>query len=410
MLVGIYDVHGRRYQHMSLTDTQIKSIKFEDKAIKLSDGKGLYLLVNKTGKYFRYNYRYAGKQKTLALGVYPETSLKKARERLDEARKLLADGIDPSEAKKNFKLGLLDSAENSFEKVAKDWHIRQTPKWTPGHCAAVWRKLEKDVLPWLGNKPINTITPKEMLLVLRRIEARGKHETAHKTKRICSQIFTYAIIEGKVERNPCSDLQGALTPVVNNNYPTITNPKEVGTLLQLIDEYKGSHIVRYALKLAPLVFVRPGELRQAEWSEIDFEKKLWKIPGEKMKMKTPHLVPLSTQAIAILKEIYPLTSKSRYVFHSERTFDRPMSDNTLNAALRKIGYSKDEMVAHGFRAMASTLLHENKWNTEYIERQLAHSERNKVKAAYNHAEYLEERTKMMQWWADYLDGLKKVKS
>jgi len=391
---------------MPLTDIKIKAAKFEGKQYRISDEKNMYLLVKKAGKYFRMDYTIHGKRKTLALGVYPEISLKEARNKRDEAKKLIAEGIDPVEYKNDKRTSYIKEAENSFEAAAKSWFMRQKQKWSDNHSNAIWRKLELDVLPWIGEKGINTVSPKEMLTVLRRIEERGAQETARKTKQICSQIFTFAIVEGTCERNPCSDLQGALSPVVSRNYPFISDPKKVGTLLNLIDEYKGSYIVRYALKLAPLVFVRPGELRQAEWSEIDFDGRLWRIPAEKMKMKQAHLVPLANQALEIFENIFPLTNKSRYVFHSERTFERPMSNNTLNAALRKIGFSKDEMVAHGFRHMASTLLHENNWNSDYIERQLAHSERNTVKAHYNHAQYLEQRTEMMQWWADYLDNLK----
>lgn len=278
--------------------------------------------------------------------------------------------------------------------------------WKPDHAVKIIRRLEQNIFPWLGKNPISTITAPELLSVLRRIEDRGVIETAHRVKQILGQVFRYAIVTGRAERDPSADLKGALTPYRSKHMATITDPKEVGAILRAIDGYEGYFVTRCALQLAPLVFVRPGELRQAEWKDIDLENAEWKIPAEKMKMNKVHIVPLSTQAVKILMEVQPLTGMGKYVFPSIRSSQRPMSNNTVLAALRRMGYPKDEMSGHGFRAMASTLLHENSWPSHIIELQLAHVETNSVKAAYNHALYLDDRKKMMQWWSDYLDSLK----
>ncbi len=387
-----------------LTAKQVKSIKYDGKQRKLSDGGGLCLLVSKTGKYWRYNYRYFKKQKTLALGVYPDIPLKKARELHQDARKTLHKDIDPGHLRKITKATKYEASENSFEKLAWEWFSKQ--KWSEGHARTVKGRLIKNVIPWLGNRPVNEITAKEVLSVCRRVEGRGAIETAHRVKTICSQVFRYCIGSGLVESDPCRDLTKALTPSSPKNMATITDPVKVGGLMRAIDAYEGHQVTKAALQLAPLVFVRPGELRHAEWDELDTNKSIWKIPANKMKMKQPHLVPLTTQALRIIKDIQPLTGHGRYVFPSVRTTARPMSNNTVLAALRRMGYTKEEMSGHGFRSMASTLLHEQGWDSKLIERQLAHTDKNTVRAAYNHAEYLPERIKMMQAWADYLDGLK----
>jgi len=387
-----------------LTAQEIKNVKPGSRQQKLSDGGGMYLLVTKSGKYWRYDYRYFKKRKTLALGVYPEVSLKKARERHHEARKKLSDGIDPGHLRKVYKAAKFQAAENSFGKLAWDWFSRQN--WTEGHARTVRGRLDNDIIPWLGDLPVNEITAQEVLAVCRRVESRGAIESAHRVKTICSQVFRYCVASGLIESDPCRDLKKALTPTVSKNMATITDPVKVGALMRAIEAYEGHLVTRLALQLAPLVFVRPGELRHAEWSEIDFDKVLWKIPAEKMKMKQIHLVPLSQQAIQIISDIKPLTGSGRYLFPSIRSTVRAMSNNTILAALRRMGYPKDEMTGHGFRGMASTLLHELGWESKLVERQLAHTDKNSVRAAYNHAEYLPERTKMMQAWADYLDGLK----
>jgi integrase len=377
-----------------------------DKPFKIADSRGLYVLVSKAGKYFRWDYRFAGKRKTLALGVYPDISLKDAREKHEDMRRLLARDIDPMEFKKQKKLEVYAEVKNAFETVAREWFIKNKSVWTEKHAETIINRLQNNVFPWLGKCDISALTAPMLLEVLRRIEDRGAHETAHRVKQICGQVFRYAIATGRAERDPSFDLRGALTPTRSKSMATITDPEKIGALMVAIDGYQGSIITRCALKLAPLTFVRPGELRHAEWSEINLDKAEWKIPAEKMKMRTTHIVPLSLQAITVLGEIKPLTGNSKYVFPSLRSGTRPMSNNTILAALRNMGYGKDEMTGHGFRAMASTILHEQGWPSDIIERQLAHAERNNIKAAYNHAQHLPERRRMMQKWADYLDSMK----
>lgn len=388
-----------------LVDTAIRNAKPKEKAYKLSDGRGLYLLVNKSGKYFRFDYRFQGKRKTLALGVYPDVSLSQARERLTDARKLLAEDIDPCEHRKATKAMVASRAVNSFEAIGREWFSKNKHDWTGKYATTVIARLEANIFPWLGGRPIAEITAPELLEALRRIEDRGAIETAHRVKQICGQIFRYAIACGKAERDPSVDLRGALSPAKPKSMATITDPKQIAQLIRAINGYQGHFITRCALRIAPLTFVRPGELRHAEWTEFNLDKAEWKIPAEKMKMRNAHIVPLSLQSVAVLREIEPLTGRDRYVFPSLRTGERPMSENTVLAALRRMGYAKEEMSGHGFRAMASTLLHEHGWPSDIIERQLAHTEKNSVKAAYNHARHLPERRKMMQTWADYLESL-----
>jgi len=384
---------------MPLTDTAIRNAKPGEKTVKLFDGGGLYLLLNPNrSRWWRFDYRIDGKRKTLSVGVYPAVGLRQAREARDLIRKQLAAGIDPGLARK----ARISPDADSFEAVAREWHAKQN--WAADHAKQVLARLERDVFPWLGARPAGEVRAPELLSVLRRIEARGV--AAHRAHQICGRIFRYAFATGRAERDPAADLRGALQPAIQRHYASITNPKDVGALLRAIDGYRGSFVARCALRLAPLTFVRPGELRKAEWSEIDLEKAEWRIPSERMKMRATHIVPLSIQAVETLRELHPLTGSGRYVFPSERTRDRPMSENTINAALRRMGYAKDEMTGHGFRSMASTLLNEQGWHRDAIERQLAHGERDAVRAAYNYAEHLPERRKMMQAWADYLDGLK----
>ena len=390
---------------MALSDTAIRNAKPAAKPFKLTDGEGMYLLVNKAGRYFRFNYRFGGMRKTLALGVYPDVSLKQARERRDEARRLLAENIDPGEHRKVTKTVTASRTEDSFEAVTREWFAKNRAKWKETHAHDIIRRFERDVFPWVGPRPIKEITAPELLAFLRRIEERGTIETAHRAKQNCGQVFRYAIATGRVDRDPSADLKGALAPVVATHRASITDPGEIGALLRAIDSYQGTFVARCALQLAPMLFVRPGELRQAEWSEFDMEADEWRIAGAKMKMKATHIVPLARQAVAVLRELYPLTGSGRYVFPSVRTADRPMSENTVLSALRRMGYTTGEMCGHGFRSMASTRLNEMGYNRDWIERQLAHSERDGVRAAYNYAEHLPERRKMMQAWADYLDQL-----
>ncbi len=392
---------------MNLTAIKIKNAKPNKKAYKLMDGAGLYLLINKSGgKYWRYNYRYMGKHKTLSIGVYPEVSLKEARELHYQARRLLSDGIDPTHERKLEKAMKLEQSENSFEAIALEWLGRQRPTWAKSHTDNVEGRLRNHVFEYIGKRPIAEITAPELLTMLRRIELVGHHETAHRVRSVCGQVFRYAIVTGRAERDPSTDLKGALTAVKATSFAALTDPKEIGGLLRAIDGYSGDFVTKCALRLAPLVFVRPGELRHFEWAEIDFETNEWLIPAEKMKMNADHIVPLSEQAISILLQIKELTGKGKYVFPSVRTRLRPMSENTVNAALRRMGYTREEMTGHGFRAMASTLLNEQGFKEDWIEMQLAHSERNKVRAAYNRAKYLPQRKKMMQQWSDYLDSLR----
>jgi integrase len=390
---------------MPLTDSAIRNAKPKEKQYKMTDGSGLYLLVTpKGGKWWRLDYRFNSKRKTLSMGIYPDVSLKSARDKRDKARKQIADGIDPGELRKATKASQSDA--NGFEAVAREWWGKHEPNWSQTHSSRILLRLEKDVFPWIGNRPIGEITAPELLTVLRRIENRGAVETAHRIHQSCGQIFRYAVATGRAERDPSADLKGALPPTRQKHHASITDSKKIGELLRAIDGYEGSFTIRCALQLASMTFVRPGELRHAEWPEIDLDKAEWRIPAEKMKMRTLHIVPLSTQAIAVLEEIKPLTGRGKYVFPGVRSNKRPMSENTVNAALRRLGYTKEEMTGHGFRSMASTILNELGWNRDAIERQLAHAERNSVRAAYNYAEHLPERVKMMQEWADYLDKLK----
>ena len=390
---------------MALTDVVVRNAKPKDKRYKLSDERGLCLEVAPAGgKWWRLRYQFNGKEGYLSLGCYPDVTLKDARDRRDAARKLLAQGINPAEARKAHKGASVDA--ETFEAVAREWYGKFSPGWTPGHAETVIARLQQNVFPYLGTSAIRELTAPELLAVVRRIEARGAAEVARRVKGICGQVFRYAVATGRAERDPSGDLRGALAPAKPKHHAAVKTPKEVAALLRDMDAYRGTPVVRAALLLTALTFVRPGELRHAEWSEFDLEAAAWRIPGPKMKTKTDHVVPLSRQAVAVLRDLHPLTGSGRYVFPSIRTADKPMSENTLCAALRALGYEKGQMTAHGFRGMASTLLHEQGWPSDAIERQLAHTERNKVKAAYNHAEHMPERRKMMQAWADYLDSLR----
>ncbi|HZW86418.1 MAG TPA: integrase arm-type DNA-binding domain-containing protein [Gallionella sp.] len=391
---------------MPLSNTKIKNAKPGAKPAKLVDKKGLYLLVAPAGgKWWRLKYRFGGKEKLLSLGTYPEVSLKDARQRRDDARKLLADSVDPSENRKAVKAAGVALAENSFEIVACEWLSKFSKNWKESHTSTIRVRLVNDVFPWLGARPIGEINAPELLTILRRIESRGALDSAHRVSAICGQVFRYAIATGRAERDPSADLKGSLPPHRGKHLAAITDPVKIGKLMRDIDGYRGSFTVRCALRLAPMVFLRPIELSRAEWSEIDLDKAEWRIPADKMKMKALHIVPLPTQAVAILRELHPLTGAGKYLFPNVRTSTLPMAGNTILAAIRSMGYTSAEMTAHGFRHMASTLLNEQGFNADAIERQLAHKASG-VRATYNAAEYLPERRRMMQHWADYLDGLK----
>jgi integrase len=392
-----------------LTDKEIQNAKPREKLYRLRDGHGLYLEVTPAGgKLWRLRYRFGGSEKMLALGQYPEVRGPAARKRAGEARQTLHEGRDPSAEKKAAKERARISAGNSFEAVARTWMGKVAPTLAETTQAKHKAFLEGDVFPWIGARPIAELAAPDLIAVLRRIESRGAMDIAKRTHNLMGRVFRYAVGHGLCTRDPSRDieLRDVLAAPAVRHHASLTDPKEVGALLRAIDGFTGALATRCALKLAALTFVRPGELRHAEWSEFDFDKAEWRIPAGKMKMKEQHIVPLSAQAIAVLREIQPLTGSGRYVFPSERNGARAMSENTVNAALRRLGYTKAEMTSHGFRSMASTLLHELGYPHAVIERQLAHGERNKVSASYNFAEHLPERRKMMQGWADYLDNLK----
>ncbi len=392
---------------MPLNDLKVRTTKTGPKGYKLSDERGLFLFVHPNGsKYWRYKYRFHDKEKLLALGVYPDVSLAQARDRRDEARKQLANQIDPGVLKQVAKRTAKTVAENSFEAIAQEWYAKHSKNWVPSHGEKIIRRLERDIFPWIGSRPISEITPAELLSVLRRIESRGAVETAHRAHQNCGQIFRYAVATGRANRDPSGDLKGALPPTKVEHYPAITDPLKLRDLLRAMNGYEGFFVTKCALRFAPLVFVRPGELRHAEWSEIDLNNAQWCIPSGKMKMRQPHLVPLSKQAVAILKELYPLTGSGPYVFPGVRTNHRPMSDNTINAALRRLGYQSKEMTAHGFRAIARTVLDEVLgFRPDIIEHQLAHAVKDPNGRAYNRTSHLALRREMMQKWADYLGTL-----
>jgi integrase len=396
---------------MALNDTFIKnSTKHSGKAAgdKYTDGGGMYLLVTAAGKYWRMNYRFNEKRKTLALGVYPTVSLAEARKRREKAREQLSKSIDPSAAKREEKQVEADLAANTFELVARAWLKKTAVTRKEITQSRITTLLEHDVFPFIGGLPINTLGPRDVLnKALRKIEARGSIDTAHRAKQICGRIFRYGVAVGLAERDVTSDLRGALEEIPKSHFAAITEPKQAGELMRSIYGYTGHPSTVGALKLAPLVFVRPGELRKAEWAEIDLDGEEWRIPGAKMKMGVDHLVPLSTQALGILRSVHVITGHGRYVFPSLRSDERPMSENTLNAALRGMGYSKDIHTAHGFRAMARTVLDEVLGErVDYIEHQLAHTVKDPNGRAYNRTAHLPARKKMMQRWADYLDKLR----
>ena len=391
---------------MPLTNLQVKHALAKRKPYKLFDGGGLYLLVNtQAAKYWRYDYCFQSKRKTFAIGVYPRVTLKRARKRLFAVKDQLDQGIDPCRQRKILKLARGGSQDNDFETIAREWHQRYYDTWSPAYAKTILHRLEVNIFPMLGFRAIDAIEPLEVLAALRQIEARGALHTAHRIRAICSRVFRYAVATGRTKFDPSRDLQGALPPAQSTHFATLTDAHQIGGLLRAIETYQGDYSTRYALQLLPYLFVRPGELRHAQWDEIHFDLKQWRIPAEKMKMRREHIVPLSRQSLAIFKKIHPHSASHPYIFHSLRSPKRPLSDNTFNAALRRMGYGKDQMTAHGFRSMASTQLNELGFKLDWIEKQLAHEERNAVRAAYNRATYLPERTQMMQQWADYLDGL-----
>jgi len=407
-------------RHLIKSDAEIRSIKPATTKLRLSDGGGLSLLLFvKGGSHgWRMQYTHATKKNSLSLGTYPDVGLAMARKRAQAIREQLAEGIDPSEARKSAKAhqaleleaeqraadGL--PAADSFEAIAREWYAKNASSWAASHADKTLARLENDAFPWIGPRPLAKIKPAEMLKVVQRVEQRGAVETAHRVLQISSQVFRYAVALGKVESDPTRDLRGALTPWKPVHYASIKEPQAIGELLRAIDGYQGHYVTRVALQLAPLLFVRPGELRAAEWKEINFAAAEWRIPAEKMKARRLHIVPLARQALKLVQDLQRVTGQDGWMFPSIKGSERPMSENTLNHALHALGYGRDKMTAHGFRSIASTLLHEQGWKSDVIERQLAHVEGNSVKAAYNYAEHLPERRRLMQAWADYLDTLR----
>ncbi len=405
---------------MRLTDTAVRTRKPGPKAIKMSDGGGLYLLLNPKGmRWWRWDYRrpVTGKRNTLSLGTYPEISLAEARSRRDDVRRQLALGIDPGEHRHTTKAASLESASNSFEAVAREWLAIRAHEWTAGQLKKERSRLENHAFPWIGKVPVSELGVSQIRPLIERVSKAGHLEQAHRLRFQISRVFQFAIASGRADRDPAGDLKAVLPSRRKQNFATITDPKKVGQLLRAIDGFEGTFTTACALKLAPLLFCRPGELRAAEWSEFDLshpEGPQWVIPATRRKLRKaekenpntpPHIVPLCTQAVAILDELRPLTGSKRFLFPGARDPKRPMSDMTINAALRRLGYEKEEMTGHGFRHMATTLLNELGFNRDAIERQMAHKEPG-VRGVYNKAQHLPERRQMMQAWADYLDGLK----
>lgn len=391
-----------------LTATAVQQAKGQDKPFKMPDGGGMYLLVNPAGtKYWRYNYRYTGKRKTLALGVYPDTSLATARKTHQQARETLAKGIDPGEAKRIERITRHLASADSFEAVATEWYESKLAEKSDSYRDRTRRLLKNDLYPSLGRRPVSQITSAELLMALRKVEARGAIDMAHRAKQTAGQVFRYAVATGRAERDPSGDLRGALKSKVKKHYSAITEPVQVGKLLLAIDAFQGTPTVKAALQLSALLFQRPGEIRGMEWDEINWEEERWEIPAEKMKMGQPHIVPLCSQALEHLRELHRLTGRGKYVFPSARGRSRSLSENAARVALRTMGYDNDTMTPHGFRAMARTILDEVlNYRVEWIEHQLAHAVKDANGRAYNRTAHLPQRREMMQGWADYLDNLR----
>ena len=400
--------YGRADTMGKLFATTVTSARPREREYKLTDGAGLYLLVKPNGrKLWRLNYAYLGKQRTLSFGAWPDVGLADARERRDEARKLIAAGLDPSHEAKLAEARAMLSEENSFKLVAEEWVAKQEREGMAEITLSKIRWLLAKAYPKIGNRPVAKITAQEVLAVLRSIEATGRYESARRMRSVLSRVFRYAIATTRAEIDPARDLRGALTVPKAKHLAAITTPKGAGELMRAIEGYTGHAITLFGLRLSAHLFVRPGELRQAEWSEFDFDRSVWNIPEQKMKMRRPHRVPLSTQVTALFEQLWELTGTGRYCFPSFRSPRRPMSENTVNAALRALGFGQEEMTAHGFRAMAATLLNETgKFNPDAIERQLAHMETNAIRRAYTRGEYWDERVRMMQYWSDQLDEMR----
>lgn len=393
---------------MALTDIKIRNAKHGPKPIKMFDERGLFLLLQPSGgKLWRLKYRILGKEKKLSLGVYPDVSLKEARKRRDEARTLLANGVDPASVKREQSKSAKRDAANTFQAIADEFIEKSSQEGKAAVTIKKTRWLFSLMEPDLGNRPITEITPADLLETLQKVEAKGHLETARRMRSFAGRVFRYAVATSRASADPSALLRGALRVPQVTHHSAILEPKAVGELLRAIDGYQGQPLTCHALKLTPHLFVRPGELRRAEWHEFDLEKAIWTIPAEKMKMRDPHVVPLSDQALALLESTKVISEGQRYVFSSLYPGNRPMSENTINAALRRLGYSGREMTAHGFRSTASTLLNESgKWNPDAIERALAHKDSNSIRAAYHRGQHWDERVQMAQWWSDHLEALR----
>ncbi|HHR5697294.1 TPA: tyrosine-type recombinase/integrase [Klebsiella michiganensis] len=389
---------------MKLTARQVDTSKPKDKPYKLSDGGGLYLLVNPNGsRYWRLKYRIAGKEKLLALGVYPDITLAEARQKRADAKKVLAAGGDPGQEKQEEKQAKEQAVANSFERLAMEWHSHKSTSWSEGYAEHLLMYLRKDIFPFIGQKAITDISQVEMLNVLRKMEQRGVLDKLKKTRQACRQIFTYAIITGRAEHNPVSDLAGALKSPKQQHYPHLL-VDQIPDFLRALSEYSGSTITRNATRLLMLTGLRTIELRASEWVDIDFDKGVWNIPAERMKMRRPHLVPLSSQVRELLEETHQLTGRGKYVFPGRNDAGKPMSEASINQVIKRIGYD-GKATGHGFRHTMSTILHEQGYNTAWIETQLAHVDKNSIRGTYNHAQYLDGRREMLQWYADYMAAL-----
>lgn len=389
---------------MKLTARQVDTSKPKDKPYKLSDGGGLYLLVKPNGsRYWRLKYRIAGKEKLLALGVYPDITLAEARQKRADAKKVLAAGGDPGQEKQEEKQAKEQAVANSFERLAMEWHSHKSTSWSEGYAEHLLTYLKKDIFPFIGQKAITDISQVEMLNVLRKMEQRGVLDKLKKTRQACRQIFTYAIITGRAEHNPVSDLAGALKSPKQQHYPHLL-VDQIPDFLRALSEYSGSTITRNATRLLMLTGLRTIELRASEWVDIDFDKGVWNVPAERMKMRRPHLVPLSTHVRKLLEEIHQLTGRGKYVFPGRNDAGKPMSEASINQVIKRIGYD-GKATGHGFRHTMSTILHEQGYNTAWIETQLAHVDKNSIRGTYNHAQYLDGRREMLQWYANYMQAL-----
>ncbi|MBE0152115.1 tyrosine-type recombinase/integrase [Serratia sp. PL7] len=389
---------------MALTDVKVRSAKPTDKPYKLTDGEGMHLMVHPNGsKYWRLQYRFDGKQKMLALGIYPEISLSEARQRRDEAKRQVANAIDPSEQKKVEKQARKATVENTFKAIALEWHEYKRPNWSKGYAEDIMEAFENDIFPDIGKRPVAEIKPLEILSSLRKLEKRGVLDKLRKIRQACNQVFRYAIVTGRAETNPASELASELTPPKSVHYPHLL-ADELPAFLEALAAYSGSPITRLATKILMLTGVRTIELRMAEWKEFDFDKRVWEVPVERMKMRRPHLVPLSDQVVAALREIQAVTGRYNLVFPGRNDITKPMSEASINQVLKRIGYH-GKATGHGFRHTMSTILHEQGYNTAWIELQLAHVDKNTIRGTYNHAQYLEQRREMLQWYGEYVDGL-----